>query len=372
MNAKLKTIQAQRAMDGPQGAIWTTGLHHVYVDDHPARVFVPQSTIYDTFEDLRHTLKQEGSVRFGVDHLPPELFEDNQILKKMDLHNVGRFDKVAFDGDSIHILESELTNPVIQDLHERGELPAYSIVGAMEASPCPDERADYVVDRVRIERVDFVEEGGCVECKTTSLPGEILITSKKSKALEADNVSEQIEEKDVGIEEAPIDEQVDEAPKDEPVPEEEVKEEEEPEAQEEAEDPEPEVQDDKSIADEPPAPEEGEDVLGIIKELAQELKDLKQQLGGKKPREVSAKHSEGHKTIEGLIKAGKATPAQKDHLQRLHDADPEAFHEYTETMKPIVDMKTRAKNPKPESTTRKGDGDEEITAEQILEIMRNR
>ena len=366
MNAKLKTIQAQRALDGPQGAIWTTGLHHVYVDDHPARVFVPQHTIYDTFEDLRHTLEREGSVGFGVDHLPPELFEDNQILKKMDLHNVGRFGKVAFDGDSIHILESELTNPVIQDLHERGELPAYSIVGAMEASPCPDERADYVVDRVRIERVDFVEEGGCVECKTTSLPGEILITSKKSKHELEDEIMEVEQKEIVDSEEAtePVDEQV-ESSEPEHVPEEEVKEEA-PAVETEPQD----EDDDKPVADEPPAPEEEEDAMSIIKQLAEELKELKQQLGGKKPRPVKAKHSEGHDTIELLIKAGKATPAQKESLQRLHDADPEAFNEYAETLKPILDMETRAKNPNPESKP-KGE-DEEITAEKILEIMRNR
>lgn len=371
MNAKLQTIQAQKTSHGPRGRIWSTGLHHVFVDDKPARVYVPQVTVLDTFHDLTRRVN-DGGCRFGVDHLPQSIYEGNEILAKMNLHDVGSISKVVYDGEAIYIDESHLTNTEVQRLHETGELPAYSIVGAMEASPCPDERADYVVDKIRIERVDFVEEGGCQVCTTSAEPGEILITSKKSKALEAENVNEQEEQnEDVGIEEAPVVEEP-VVSEDEPKPVEKEEEEEEPEAQEEAEDPEPEVQDDKSIADEPPATEEGEDVLGIIKELAQELKDLKQQLGGKKPKSMTAKHSEGHKTIEGLIKAGKATPAQKDHLQRLHDADPEAFHEYTETMKPIVDMKTRAKNPKPESTTRKGDGDEEITAERILEIMRNR
>lgn len=35
--------------EGPRGTIWSAGIHQVYVNNKPARVYVPQATIPETY-----------------------------------------------------------------------------------------------------------------------------------------------------------------------------------------------------------------------------------------------------------------------------------------------------------------------------------
>jgi hypothetical protein len=352
MNAKLQTIKAETSKTGPTGRIWSAGIHHVFVDEKPARVHVPQYTVLDTFKKLTNKINGEGSVRFGVDHLPTSLYKDNQILAKMNLDNVGEISKVVYDGESIYIQNSELTNKEIQRLHDDGELPAYSIVGAMEASPCPTDRADYVVDNIVIDRVDFVEEGGCQECKTGVEPGQILITSKKSK--EADSMVEE-EQKDEKVDNVEGESKPEsEAPKTDDV---EQKDEEE-EVKEEV----------KEVEQEPEEKESEDDEISsndLIQELRDEVKELRKVVDGKKPKPVAAKVSEDTKEIvEHLIQAGKATPAMKTPLQQLAASNPEAFKEYSEQLDKVVDFSVKSK-----LAPVKEKQEEELSVDEVLTAM---
>lgn len=371
MNAKLQTIKAETSKTGPRGRIWSAGLHQVYVDDKPATVHVPQYTVLDTFNQLTQKLKVDGSVRFGVDHLPPSLYEDNQILAKMNLEDVGTIDKVVYDGESIYIQDSKLTNKEIQRLHNEGELPAYSIVGVMEASPCPSERADYVVDNIVIDRVDFVEEGGCQVCTTSAEPGEILITSKKAK-IEADKMTEAKEEQ---VSEVVEGESVDESASNstEEIVEDESVVEESTENSEKVDTEPAKEKDEETVATEEPeqATEETKELEDdkvsndVVARLEKEIQELKKLVDGKKPR-LSAKASEDktEKMVEHLIQAGKATPNMKQSLTQLAMADPESFKEYSNQLEKVVDYSMKSKLAPVQKKPKTESEDDDLTVEE--------
>ena len=339
MNAKL-SMKAANGMPEVDGAIWSSGMHHVFVNDKPARVYVPEKTIMQTFESVRDLIKDQGRMPIGIDHLSDNILEENEILAKMNLLDVGDVTKVGTDGKSIFILDSALTNDAIKALNAEGQLPAYSIVGAMDAKPCPSGKADYVVEAIDVERVDFVEEGGCQVCKVGAQPNDLILTSKVSKEdIIMANDSE--------------------APKEEVV--EEVNETPEPEVAEEI----IEVDDSHSFVEEPkdkivtetveePKEEVVEEVseLDELKKEIEELKELlkpkdEENLGGKKPK-VEAKTSEFDvdKEIKLLIKAGKATPKMGNALRLL---DEDAFKAMAKVLPKTVSLGMKSKTSKPKA-----------------------
>jgi hypothetical protein len=84
----------------------------------------------------------------------------------------------------------------------------------MESKPCPSGKADYVLTSLDVERVDFVEEGGCQSCKVGVQPEGMILTAKISIKGE-DSMSEEV------VNET-IQEEVTETVVDEVVPEESV------------------------------------------------------------------------------------------------------------------------------------------------------
>ena len=172
----------------------------------------------NTFQSIRELIDSQGRMPIGIDHLSDSILEDNEILAKMNLLDVGSVSKVGTDGQSIYILDSELTNDQIKHLNSQGELPSYSIVGGMDAKPCPTGQADYVVKSIDVERVDIVEEGGCQVCKVGAQPDNLILTSKKSN-MEDINMVEANEAPVEEVEEVPV---AEEAPVEEVVEEEEV------------------------------------------------------------------------------------------------------------------------------------------------------
>lgn len=337
-NAKLSMKAAKPEVDG---RIWSAGMHHVFVNDKPARVYVPEETIMQTFESVRELIMDQGRMPIGIDHLSDSILSENEILAKMNLLDVGDVTKVGTDGQSIYILESRVNNEQIGSLYEEGEIPAYSIVGAMDAQPCPSGKADYVVKSIDVERVDFVQEGGCQVCKVGAQPDELILTSRKSEEEEKIMVDEReavpqepVEEvKDEAVpEEVAEDKPVEEAPKDgvQIEEEEEVKEQEKVEA-------EPVV--------EVPA-EELEEELSEIDELKNEIMELKEMLGGKKPKvEASKPESDFNPEaeVEALIKAGKALPKMRKSLLEVAETSEEAFKNMAASMPKFVNMKMESK-----------------------------
>jgi hypothetical protein len=325
MNAKL-SVKASNGQPEIDGRIWSAGMHHVFVNDEPARVYVPEETIMNTFNSVRELINREGRMPIGIDHLSNDVLADNEILAKMNLLDVGGVSKVGTDGQSIYILDSEITNQQIRELNSQGALPSYSIVGGMDAKPCPTGQADYVVNSIDVERVDIVEEGGCQVCKVGAQPDNLILTSKKSmedfdmvNANEAPvEAVEEVEE----IEEVPVEEAVEEVEEEVEAVEDGVQIEEEEEGEEEV------------VVEEEPSE------MDSLKEEIKSLKDEIKNLGGKKPK-VAAKDAE--KAVVELIKAGKALPKMKAGLIATYEADPEAFATLAASMPKMVQMETQAK-----------------------------
>lgn len=166
---------------GAKGTIWKPGIHRVFVNGKPNRVQVPPETIPETYKTWKRTIDEGGGITLGIDHIPEELIAQFPILKKLDPLNVGRILEIQTDGTHIYATRSEHTNPLVAELHARGELPAYSVVAPFTAKPCKTGKADLVLDRFTgIKRTDYVEEGGCIDCKVGALPEDMIITARLS------------------------------------------------------------------------------------------------------------------------------------------------------------------------------------------------
>ena len=336
-NAKLSMKAAKPEVDG---RIWSAGMHHVFVNDKPARVYVPEETIMQTFESVRDLIQDQGRMPIGIDHLSDSILSENEILAKMNLPDVGEVTKVGTDGQSIYILESQVTNDQIGELYETGDIPAYSIVGAMDAQPCPSGKADYVVKSIDVERVDFVQEGGCQVCKVGAQPDELILTSKKSEEEE-----EFMVEANEAVPQEPV-EEVPEVPKDEAVQEEPVEEAPEEEAAEDGvQDKEDEAKEEEEEVVEVPA-EELEEPSSELDELKKEIAELKEMLGGKKPKVEASKPEstfDPKAEVEALIKAGKALPKMRKSLLEVAETSEEAFKNMAASMPKFVNMKMESK-----------------------------
>lgn len=319
------------------GRIWSAGMHHVFVNDKPARIYVPEETIMQTFESVRGLIKDQGRMPIGIDHLSDGVLGDNEILAKMNLLDVGNVTKVGTDGQSIYILDSELTNDSIKALHSQGELPAFSIVGSMDAQPCPTGKADYVVKGIDVERVDFVQEGGCSVCKVGAQPDELILTSRKS--------NEEVDKMDKDVNETvatPVEEEVVEAPVDEAVEEVEAVEEEVVEV----------VEDEPKEEVVEVAAEELEEEPSELQILRDEIAELKKELGGKKPKvEASSSEFDPETAVTQLIEAGKALPKMKKALLEVAQTSEEGFKAMAASMPKFVNMKMESKLAKIEEQT---------------------
>ena len=142
--------------------IWTHGKMHLWVNNKPAKVYVPRSNPEEAYQILQSRLSKEGHIPIGIDHLPDNIIEANPILAKLDLLNVGEITEIQYTDDAIKIVEAELTNPLIKQLYDEGELDMVSIVANSTTSECPRGDYDYIVDTTDITRVDIVEKGACL------------------------------------------------------------------------------------------------------------------------------------------------------------------------------------------------------------------
>ncbi|WP_321422773.1 phage protease [uncultured Methanobacterium sp.] len=177
----IQIVNQNNPSPGAKGTIWKPGTHSVFVDGKPTRVFASKETIPETYETWKRTIDEGGGITLGIDHIPEELIKQFPILKKLDPLNVGRILEIQTDGTHIYATRSEHTNPLVAELHARGELPMYSVVAPFTAKPCPTGKADLVLNRFTgIKRTDYVEEGGCRDCKVGAVPEDMVITAKLS------------------------------------------------------------------------------------------------------------------------------------------------------------------------------------------------
>lgn len=186
INARLA---ASRAEDKPVGIGWSPGIHKLFMNGKPARLLVPEETIIPTYK-LLETKLAEDRVPLGIDHLDEKILKENKILAKLNPLDVGEVKKIATDGEHIYITDSELTNPSVQELQAKGELPAFSVVGPVQAHECERDDIDYVLDYFEdIKRFDFIEQGGCQTCKTGIEPTKLILASKLS--MEVDKLTDE-------------------------------------------------------------------------------------------------------------------------------------------------------------------------------------
>ena len=280
---------------------------NLWVNNEPAKVYVPDTNVKSTYATLQSRLSKQGSIPIGIDHLADNIIKANPILKKLDLHNVGEITKISYADDTITIEEAELTNPQIKALYEAGELDMVSIVANSTTSDCPKDY-DYIVNTTDITRVDIVEKGACPTCNipkpqssdSTVVYARYSIQTKPTEEEEimAEEITmEQITEAiDKALDEklAPINERLDTIEENIDI------------------EPEPSDNDDDS----------------------EEVKAMKARIAELQKETATAK-------VDNLIAAGKILPAQKDSAVTLCAADAEQFDAMYKDAPVIVDLDKR-------------------------------
>ena len=193
-------------------SIWTPGSMRLWIDNEPVNVYVPKSNPKEAYKILQSRLSKEGSIPIGIDHLPDDIIKANPVLAKLDLLDVGNITKIKYADDAIKIEEAELTNPLIRDLYEQGELDMVSIVANSTTSECPRGDYDYIVDTTDITRVDIVEKGACETCNipkpTESNSGSVVYARYAIQKQEENRMSELTKEDIKAIFDESIDEKL--------------------------------------------------------------------------------------------------------------------------------------------------------------------
>lgn len=286
--------------------IWTRGPMHLWVDNEPAKVYVPKENIKSTYEQLQSRLSKEGSIPIGIDHLPDNIIEANPILAKLDLLNVGNITKIQYADDTIRIVEAELTNPLIQDLYEKGELDMVSIVANSTTSECPRGDYDYIIDTTDITRVDIVEKGACPTCtipKPTASDETVVYarysiqTNRQEEPLMAkEAITMEAIKEAIAEAIAPIDERLTA------------------------------LEEKETQASQPPT-EPSEEDDPVVKEMEARIAELQKETATAK--------------VDALIAAGKVLPAQKESAVELCAKDATQFEALYKDAPVLIDLETR-------------------------------
>ena len=280
--------------------IWMKGDMHLWVNNEPAHVYVPESNIPLTYKKLQSRLSKEGSIPIGIDHLPDNIIEANPILKKLDLLNIGEITQISHANDSIIIEEATITNPLLQQLYNDGELDMVSIVATSTTSECPKGDYDYIVDTTDITRVDIVEKGACTECnipKPTDSSDTVVYARYSIKEnQEENNMAEEITmeaiEKLLDEKIAPINERLD-------------------------------VIEENIDIESNEGNEETEEVKAMKAKIAKQQQEL------------------ANTKVDAYITNGKILPAEKEAMVKLCAADSESFDNLMKVTPVKIDLKTR-------------------------------
>ena len=285
---------------------WTTGPMHLWIDNKPAHVYVPEDNVKQTYENLQSRLSKEGHIPIGIDHLPDNIIKANPILAKLNLLNVGEITKIQYADDTIKIAEAELTNPQIRNLYEAGELDMVSIVATSNVSECP-QNYDYIVNTTDITRVDIVEKGACPTCnipKPHDNDDDTVVYARYSiQIMEENNMSDLTKEDikaifDESIDDklAPMQEQINTLLAREPA----------------------------DTGDEGPTVNDDDET---VKEMEARIADLKKE-------SATAK-------VDNFIAQGKIFPSKKETMVELCASNSELFDELMKDAPVMIDLKTR-------------------------------
>ena len=181
---------------------WESGRLDLYLNNTPTHAYVPPRDVQKIYDLAESKIADDGRIPIGIDHLPEDVINSNPILKKLDLLDVGYISAVEHDLDSntVRIKEATLTNPLIKELYENGELDAVSIVSQVRTSDCPQHESLKVIDTERLDRVDIVAVGACESCNIPKpTDGSNMVYARKplkeEETMADENITiEQIEE----------------------------------------------------------------------------------------------------------------------------------------------------------------------------------
>lgn len=277
---------------------WTNGPMNLWVNNKPAKVYVPKANVKEAYDNVQSRLSKEGHIPIGIDHLPDNIIEANPILGKLDLLNVGEITEIEYANDTISIVEAELTNPLIRDLYEAGELDMVSIVATSNVSECPNDY-DYLVNSTDITRVDIVEKGACPTCNIPKPHDDDTVVYARYSIKEEETMADEITAETIKqmFDEAlkPINDRLDKQDK-------------------------------------------------VIEELKASI-----ETGEKPPEEndeLKARQAELNKKsaeiiVDMAIMAGKVTPAERDSNVELCASNPEAYQDALKNKQVIVSLEER-------------------------------
>lgn len=180
---------------------WESGRLDLFLNNKPTHAYIPPRDVQKVFNLARSKIANDGKIPIGIDHLPEDIINNNPILKKLNLLDVGYISAVEYDPtlNKTRIKEATLTNPLIKKLYDDGELEAVSIVSQVHASDCPQQEGLKVIDTERLDRVDIVAVGACESCNIPKPTGSNMVYARKPLKEETtmadENITiEQIEE----------------------------------------------------------------------------------------------------------------------------------------------------------------------------------
>ena len=311
--------------------IWTKGPMHLWVNNEPAKVYVPEDNVKTTYEILQSRLSKEGSIPIGIDHLPDDIIEANPILAKLNLLDVGNITEIEYTDDAIKIVEAELTNPQIRQLYLNGELDMVSIVANSTTSECPRGDYDYIVDTTDITRVDIVEKGACPTCnipKPTASDEPVVyarysIRTTTTTQTEENNMADEITmdaiKEAIAEAIAPIDERL--------------------------------TAIEDAVEIEASNSNHNEEDDAKVKEMEARIAELQKETATAK--------------VDSLIAAGKILPAQKEAMVDLCASNSESFEKMMEDAPVLIDLNTR------ESLLAGDSNEDEEPEDTIVDIVNN-
>jgi hypothetical protein len=319
----------------PDGIIWSAGKHHIYVNGKPATVYVPPETIEPTYKRL----KEKERIPLGIDHLSDEVLNKNEILAKMNLLDVGSAQRFGTDGENIYLLEGEVTNPLIHDLGLAGDLPSYSSVGRFTSTECERKDVDYVLTELDIERVDFVESGGCKVCKVGSQPDELILTSKLHTEVETmvEETQENETSQDIMESSDATEDQTSE-------------------------------QESTGNLELDAINKRLDKITASLSKVTSKIETEEQE---KESKELKAKEADAKQKVEGYMEAGKSVPAEREALTELALNNPELFDKLMASRPKILKFEQLSNHAEAsdssEDETRVEDEDTEITVDELTE-----
>jgi hypothetical protein len=201
--AEARVVVASDGSDGSDvdvdgdltGVVWGAGTHSLHVNGQPTEVFVPPDTVTDTFQHLQDALEAGSPPGIGVDHFDGLAAEDVPVAAETGLLEIGEATGFSLSADQRQIVmtDSDLTNPQAQQVAASGGFDGldYSIVGdillATDADGQPQTNDDgaLVVEAVRIQRVDVVDEGAVQSASVGHVPSLAASIAARSPAANA-------------------------------------------------------------------------------------------------------------------------------------------------------------------------------------------